>query len=219
MPTVHMLSLSLHFSLTHRHTHPHTLHTQTYFLTSCLFPPFFFLFFHYNFFLPFPLHHFLHLLIISPYYLSSTISPSPDLLSKLVKPSECRCLDGEAPIPSTSQVQRHPVNFLQKRLAESFKVHAYKNTHLFLLSPAYTPSSTSLFFCLVLIFFSHSSPLPPLTLSAEHLSISFPPFHYLSSPVFELSLADAPDGSIILEHLSAVCLHHGSSAATGATGK
>ncbi|TNN66389.1 hypothetical protein EYF80_023428 [Liparis tanakae] len=30
---------------------------------------------------------------------------------------------------------------------------------------------------------------------------------------------DAPDGSIILEHLSAVCLHHGSSAATGATGK
>lgn len=78
------------------------------------------------------------------------------------------------------------------------------------------------FFCfhlLFLIFFSHSSPLPPLTLSAEHLSISFPPFPYLSSPVFELSLADAPDGSIILEHLSAVCLHHGSSAATGATGK
>ncbi|KAI4827949.1 hypothetical protein KUCAC02_031306 [Chaenocephalus aceratus] len=42
---------------------------------------------------------------------------------------------------------------------------------------------------------------------------------YLSSPVSELSLADAPDGSIILEHLSAVCLHHGSSAATGAKGK
>ncbi|CAB1453453.1 unnamed protein product [Pleuronectes platessa] len=34
-----------------------------------------------------------------------------------------------------------------------------------------------------------------------------------------LSLAEAPDGGIILEHLSAVCLHHGSCAATGATGK
>ncbi|AWP02545.1 Hypothetical protein SMAX5B_005167 [Scophthalmus maximus] len=52
------------------------------------------------------------------------------------------------------------------------------------------------------------------------------PILFSSSLVFplhlspsELSLAEAPEGSIILEHLSAVCLHRGSSAATGATGK
>ncbi|KAJ4926895.1 hypothetical protein JOQ06_014639 [Pogonophryne albipinna] len=62
-------------------------------------------------------------------------------------------------------------------------------------------------------------PAVMINVSLKHL---FPPLffpRYLSSPVSELSLADAPDGSIILEHLSAVCLHHGSSAATGAKGK
>lgn len=165
---------------------------------------------------------FLHLLIISPYYLSSTIPSSPDLLSKLVRPLECRCLDTEAPIPSTSQVQRQPVNFFTGGAGRKFQgALIQKHTLILALSCLRT--------ILHLSFFLPSPPFPhiflatplllPHSLSLTRASLSFPPSPRLSSPVSKLSLADAPDGSIILEHLSAVCLHHGSSAATGATGK
>lgn len=209
------------------------MHSQTHLLTSCLFPPstFFNLISSLLFFLLFPLHHFLHLLIILPYYLSLAVSPSPDPLSKLVSPSECQSLDREAPTPSTSQVQRHPMNFFTGRAGVKFQgtaiIHtAYTNTHLFSLSLSAHYSLPPSFFCFHPLFLIFSWPLlsvsPSRSLSPRSHpshSHSFPPSPYLSSPVSELSLADAPDGSIILEHLSAVCLHHGSSAATGATEK
>lgn len=168
----------------------------------------------------FPLHHFLHLLIISPYYLPSTVSPTPDLFSVLVTPSQCWRLDGEVPALSDSQVQRHPMNFFTERAGMRFQgacnhtnTHtAYTNTLILFSSPTHCSSSPSfnLLFLATPLFLPHSSRSP--------FSFALPSLR-LSSPVSELSLADAPDGSTILEHLSAVCLHHRSSAATEATGK
>lgn len=172
----------------------------------------------------FPLHHFLHLLIISPYYLPSTVSPTPDLFSVLVTPSQCWRLDGEVPALSDSQVQRHPMNFFTERAGMRFQgacnhtnTHtAYTNTLILFSSPTHCSSSPSfnLLFLATPVFLPHSSRSP------FSFALFFPlPSLRLSSPVSELSLADAPDGSTILEHLSAVCLHHRSSAATEATGK
>lgn len=172
----------------------------------------------------FPLHHFLHLLIISPYYLPSTVSPTPDLFSVLVTPSQCWRLDGEVPALSDSQVQRHPMNFFTERAGMRFQgacnhtnTHtAYTNTLILFSSPTHCSSSPSfnLLFLATPLFLPHSSRSP------FSFALFFPlPSLRLSSPVSELSLADAPDGSTILEHLSAVCLHHRSSAATEATGK
>lgn len=172
----------------------------------------------------FPLHHFLHLLIISPYYLPSTVSPTPDLFSVLVTPSQCWRLDGEVPALSDSQVQRHPMNLFTERAGMRFQgacnhtnTHtAYTNTLILFSSPTHCSSSPSfnLLFLATPLFLPHSSRSP------FSFALFFPlPSLRLSSPVSELSLADAPDGSTILEHLSAVCLHHRSSAATEATGK
>lgn len=172
----------------------------------------------------FPLHHFLHLLIISPYYLPSTVSPTPDLFSVLVTPSQCWRLDGEVPALSDSQVQRHPMNLFTERAGMRFQgacnhtnTHtAYTNTLILFSSPTHCSSSPSfnLLFLATPLFRPHSSRSP------FSFALFFPlPSLRLSSPVSELSLADAPDGSTILEHLSAVCLHHRSSAATEATGK
>lgn len=172
----------------------------------------------------FPLHHFLHLLIISPYYLPSTVSPTPDLFSVLVTPSQCWRLDGEVPALSDSQVQRHPMNLFTERAGMRFQgacnhtnTHtAYTNTLILFSSPTHCSSSPSfnLLFLATPLFLPHSSRSP------FSFALFFPlPSLHLSSPVSELSLADAPDGSTILEHLSAVCLHHRSSAATEATGK
>lgn len=172
----------------------------------------------------FSLHHFLHLLIISPYYLPSTVSPTPDLFSVLVTPSQCWRLDGEVPALSDSQVQRHPMNFFTERAGMRFQgacnhtnTHtAYTNTLILFSSPTHCSSSPSfnLLFLATPLFLPHSSRSP------FSFALFFPlPSLRLSSPVSELSLADAPDGSTILEHLSAVCLHHRSSAATEATGK
>lgn len=172
----------------------------------------------------FPLHHFLHLLIISPYYLPSTVSPTPDLFSVLVTPSQCWRLDGEVPALSDSQVQRHPMNLFTERAGMRFQgacnhtnTHtAYTNTLILFSSPTHCSSSPSfnLLFLATPLFLPHSSCSP------FSFALFFPlPSLRLSSPVSELSLADAPDGSTILEHLSAVCLHHRSSAATEATGK
>lgn len=172
----------------------------------------------------FPLHHFLHLLIISPYYLPSTVSSTPDLFSVLVTPSQCWRLDGEVPALSDSQVQRHPMNFFTERAGMRFQgacnhtnTHtAYTNTLILFSSPTHCSSSPSfnLLFLATPLFLPHSSRSP------FSFALFFPlPSLRLSSPVSELSLADAPDGSTILEHLSAVCLHHRSSAATEATGK
>lgn len=171
-----------------------------------------------------PLHHFLHLLIISPYYLPSTVSPTPDLFSVLVTPSQCWRLDGEVPALSDSQVQRHPMNLFTERAGMRFQgacnhtnTHtAYTNTLILFSSPTHCSSSPSfnLLFLATPLFLPHSSRSP------FSFALFFPlPSLRLSSPVSELSLADAPDGSTILEHLSAVCLHHRSSAATEATGK
>lgn len=172
----------------------------------------------------FPLHHFLHLLIISPYYLPSTVSPTPDLFSVLVTPSQCWRLDGEVPALSDSQVQRHPMNFFTERAGMRFQgacnhtsTHtAYTNTLILFSSPTHCSSSPSfnLLFLATPLFLPHSSRSP-----FSFALFSPLPSLRLSSPVSELSLADAPDGSTILEHLSAVCLHHRSSAATEATGK
>lgn len=172
----------------------------------------------------FPLHHFLHLLIISPYYLPSTVSPTPDLFSVLVTPSQCWRLDGEVPALSDSQVQRHPMNFFTERAGMRFQgacnhtnTHtAYTNTLILFSSPTHCSSSPSfnLLFLATPLFLPHSSRSP----FSFALFFTLPSLR-LSSPVSELSLADAPDGSTILEHLSAVCLHHRSSAATEATGK
>lgn len=172
----------------------------------------------------FPLHHFLHLLIISPYYLPSTVSPTPDLFRVLVTPSQCWRLDGEVPALSDSQVQRHPMNLFTERAGMRFQgacnhtnTHtAYTNTLILFSSPTHCSSSPSfnLLFLATPLFLPHSSRSP------FSFALFFPlPSLRLSSPVSELSLADAPDGSTILEHLSAVCLHHRSSAATEATGK
>lgn len=172
----------------------------------------------------FPLHHFLHLLIISPYYLPSTVSPTPDLFSVLVTPSQCWRLDGEVPALSDSQVQRYPMNLFTERAGMRFQgacnhtnTHtAYTNTLILFSSPTHCSSSPSfnLLFLATPLFLPHSSRSP------FSFALFFPlPSLRLSSPVSELSLADAPDGSTILEHLSAVCLHHRSSAATEATGK
>lgn len=126
----------------------------------------------------FPLHHFLHLLIISPYYLPSTVSPTPDLFSVLVTPSQCWRLDGEAPALSDSQVQRHPMNFFTERAGMRFQgacnhtnTHtAYTNTLILFSSPTHCSSSPSfnLFFWPLLSFFP--TPHAPLF----HLPSFFP---------------------------------------------
>lgn len=118
----------------------------------------------------FPLHHFLHLLIISPYYLPSTVSPTPDLFSVVVTPSQCWRLDGEAPALSDSQVQRHPMNFFTERAGMRFQgacnhtnTHTlHTQTHLFfsprLLTALLLPPLT--FFFWPLLFLPHSSRSP-----------------------------------------------------------
>lgn len=118
----------------------------------------------------FPLHHFLHLLIISPYYLPSTVSPTPDLFSVLVTPSQCWRLDREAPALSDSQVQRHPMNFFTERAGMRFQgacnhtnTHTlHTQTHLFfsprLLTALLLPPLT--FFFWPLLFLPHSSRSP-----------------------------------------------------------
>lgn len=149
---------------------------------------------------------------------------TPDLFSVLVTPSQCWRLDGEVPALSDSQVQRHPMNFFTERAGMRFQgacnhtnTHtAYTNTLILFSSPTHCSSSPSfnLLFLATPLFLPHSSRSP------FSFALFFPlPSLRLSSPVSELSLADAPDGSTILEHLSAVCLHHRSSAATEATGK
>lgn len=128
----------------------------------------------------FPLHHFLHLLIISPYYLPSTVSPTPDLFSVLVTPSQCWRLDGEVPALSDSQVQRHPMNFFTERAGMRFQgacnhtnTHtAYTNTLILFSSPTHCSSSPSfnLLFLATPLFLPHSLPFficplfpPPLS--------------------------------------------------------
>lgn len=159
MPTVHMRFLT------------HTLYTLNPLSDELPFPPLHLLF-NFFFIIIFSCHFlsiiFLHLLIISPYYLSSTISSSPDLLSKLVRPLECRCLDAEAPIPSTSQVQRHPVNFFTGAGRKFQGAHVQKHTLILALSCLHTILHLSFFFAFTSFssyFFGHSSPSPPLTLS------------------------------------------------------
>lgn len=101
------------------------------------------------------------------------ISPSPDPLGKLVSPPECQRLDGEAPIPSTSQVQRHPVNLFTGWAG--IKFHGARNhthiihEHTHTYSPALTLLSS--------YFLATSLPFPPLTVLLEHLflALSFPP--------------------------------------------
>lgn len=121
-----------------------------------------------------------------------TVSPSPDLLSKLVSPSECQCLDGEAPIPSALQVQRHPVNFFTGRAGIKFQgAHNHTHAYSFSLSLACSlPSVFFFFFCfnpLFLLFSGHSSPSLPLThsltLSPEHPFFPFALFSSLSLPL------------------------------------
>lgn len=158
---------------------------------------------------------FLHPLIIYSSSLSSNLSPSPVLLSKLVRPSECQRID------AFRQPHRfkdtHPVNFFTEGVGRNFQGARTKTHFSSLLSLHTILLFFGAFTSFSLYVLDLSSPTHSLTQAFS--GISFPLSHYLSSTVAELSLADAPDGSIILEHLSAVCLHHGSLAATGATGK
>lgn len=133
----------------------------------------------------FPLHHFLHLLIISPYYLPSTVSPTPDLFSVLVTPSQCWRLDGEAPALSDSQVQRHPMNFFTERAGMRFQGACnHTNTHTL-------HTQTHLFFSPRLLT---ALLLPPLTFFFWPLLSFFPTphaplFHLPSFSLFPLSVS------------------------------
>lgn len=123
---------------------------------------------------------------------------SPDPLTKLVRPPEWQGLDREAPVLSKSQVQRHPVNSFLGMTSMKFQ------------ATVCTLGCILPLFALTLIFFVFLATV----ICAQPSFLPFLPF----SPVSELSLADSPHGSIILQHLSAVCLHRGSCAAIGPQG-
>ncbi|MEQ2254816.1 hypothetical protein ILYODFUR_007511 [Ilyodon furcidens] len=109
---------------------------------------------------------------------------------------------------SASHLQSNSVNFFTHsiKFQGAHTAHTYPS---FFFIPLH-PSPSLLFFLAILLS-------PPIPLSPPFFLCCF--FLPLRLPVSELSLADAPDGSSILEHLSAVCLHHGSSAAIEATWK